>query len=31
MSETELNSIVFDVKDGWGYIDYDTDVKLAGK
>jgi hypothetical protein len=27
--ETELNSIVFDVKDDWGYIDFETDVELA--
>ncbi len=29
IGETELNSVVFDVKDDWGYIDYDTDVELA--
>jgi hypothetical protein len=29
ISETELNSIVFDVKDDWGYIDYNTDVEFA--
>lgn len=29
IGETELNSIVFDVKDDWGYIDYDTDVDFA--
>jgi hypothetical protein len=29
ISETELNSIVFDVKDDWGYIDYNTDVDFA--
>jgi len=29
ISETELNSIVFDVKDDWGYVDYDTEVELA--
>ncbi len=26
---TELNSIVFDVKDDWGYIDYNTDIELV--
>jgi len=29
ISETELNSVVFDVKDDWGYIDYNTDVDFA--
>jgi hypothetical protein len=29
ISETELNSIVFDVKDDWGNIDYNTDVDFA--
>lgn len=29
IGETELNSIVFDVKDDYGYIDYDTDVRMA--
>ena len=29
ISKTELNSIVFDVKDDWGYIDYNTNVELA--
>lgn len=29
--ETELNSIVFDVKDDRGYIGYDSDVELAGE
>lgn len=29
VDETELNSIVFDVKDDWGNIDYDTDVDFA--
>jgi len=27
--KTELNSIVYDVKDDWGYIDYETDVEMA--
>jgi len=31
ISETELNSIVFDVKDDWGYVAYDTEVELAGE
>jgi hypothetical protein len=29
VGETELNSIVFDVKDDYGYIDYNTDVDFA--
>jgi len=29
VSETELNSIVFDVKDDWGYVAYDTEVEMA--
>ena len=29
IDKTELNSIVFDVKDDWGYIDYNTNVELA--
>jgi hypothetical protein len=29
LRKTSLNSIVFDVKDDWGYIDYDTDVAMA--
>jgi len=29
--ETELNSVVFDVKDDWGYIDYNTGVEFASE
>ena len=29
IGETELNSIVFDVKDAWGYVNYNTEVEFA--